>query len=185
MAKDFDPAFFSGACLSAGRTHRYILNRTWAPFHTPKAAVFIMLNPSTADEATDDPTIRRCTGFAQRLVSGCTGIQIINLFAVRSKDPKVLFTHSSPIGDQNDEAIQFVVQQALAINMPVIAAWGTECHASIRARAQFVFDNFLFQASERRGLFCLKYNGDGSPAHPLYLPNSIKLTHYSRGRNHA
>src|SRR5690606_18576726 len=83
--------------------YRYLLTRPIpAPFWKPDAgeAVFVMLNPSTADASEDDPTIRRCIGFAKEW--GCTGLTVANLYALRSTDPKGLWKHRDPVGPEND-----------------------------------------------------------------------------------
>lgn len=84
-----------GAVISDDGRYRYRLWRTWAP-ELPRMA-WIMLNPSTADAEVDDPTIRRCVGFAKR--EGCGGIEVVNLYAYRSTDPSVLGTVDEKHGD--------------------------------------------------------------------------------------
>lgn len=106
----------SGAIFSADRLYRYTLTRRWDG--RPMMA-WIGLNPSTADETEDDPTIRRCTGFAKAW--GYGGMVMLNLFAYRATDPKEMMCTAlirDPIGNpRNDELIQRVVwaETALAV----------------------------------------------------------------------
>jgi hypothetical protein len=154
-----------------GRTHaaefsddlayRYRLRRslTGDVLSAPeRPVVFVMLNPSTADATTDDPTIRKCVGYAQRW--GYTDILVANLFAVRSTDPSKLPTFADPVGPENDEVLQ-----SLPRGVPTICGWGRDKFARNRTK---VVAGLL-----RRPLLCLGVNGDGSPKHPLYLRGDI------------
>ena len=85
----------------SARVYRYLLTRRWG---TVPAMVWIMLNPSTADAFAEDPTIRRCLIFAHR--EGCGGLTVVNLFALRSTDPKALTRHPDPVGPANDTFIR-------------------------------------------------------------------------------
>jgi len=87
----------SGATFSTDRVYRYALWRVWDA--ALPSFVVIGLNPSTADETENDPTIRRCIGFAKR--EGCGGLVMLNLFAVRATDPRVMMAHPEPIGPDN------------------------------------------------------------------------------------
>ncbi len=91
----------SGATFSQCRTWRYALWRRWDSSKSP--LIVIGLNPSTADERQDDPTIRRCINLAKR--EGCGSYVMLNLFAFRARDPKVMKAHAEPIGPENDVAI--------------------------------------------------------------------------------
>src|SRR5450755_1416997 len=90
------------AVFSADRTYRYRLTRTWGS--SGSHAVWVMLNPSTADALADDPTIRRCTGFSRAL--GLDGLVVVNLFALRATEPRELRRHPEPAGPANDWFIQ-------------------------------------------------------------------------------
>ena len=104
------------AILSPDRQYRYLLSRIWNP---PKGfALFVCLNPSTADENTDDPTIRRCIRFAGSW--GYGGMKMVNLFALRSANPKALYSRDDPIGPENSKYIGIESETALV----TIAAWG-------------------------------------------------------------
>ena len=95
--------------------YRYLLTRRWG---LGPAALFVMLNPSTADDVDDDPTIRRCVGFARRWRLG--GLEVVNLYALRATDPRDLFAHRAPVGRDNDDAISDAVARAAHI----VVAWG-------------------------------------------------------------
>ena len=157
------PGTSSGTYLDAGARfsecgrYRYRLWRRWS--HDPGMALFVMLNPSTADGAQDDPTIRRCVAFAQRW--GCGALSVVNLFAFRSTDPAGLLTATDPVGPDNDEAIR----QAAADASLVVMAWGAHAMAAERGRQVLPM---------LRAPHYLKLNRDGSPAHPLYLRSDLQ-----------
>jgi len=140
----------SDALLSPCGTYRWWLSRTWG---AAAPMVFIGLNPSTADASLDDPTIRRCIGFARR--EGCGGLVMLNLFALRSTDPVLLYPAANPVGTDNDRHIR---ERAVGT---VVAAWGA--HPLAAARAKEV------QALLTVPLLCLGTTKDGSPRHPLYV----------------
>jgi hypothetical protein len=115
-----------------------------------------MLNPSTADEVQDDPTIRRCISFAKR--EGYTYMTVVNLFALRATNPKELLSHPDPVGPLNDQRIKEMIDEHK--NGAVVAAWGA--HPFAKKRAEEVKKKF--------GPFlCLGTSKNGSPRHPLYL----------------
>lgn len=142
-------------------TYRYVLTRkTKCPFRWVRRALFIMLNPSTADAIQDDPTIRRCISFAGR--EGCTDLTVVNLFALRATNPKELYGHPDPVGPLNDIRLA----EMIASHTFVIAAWGS--HAFAKDRAKHIIDKF--------GPFlCLGKTKDGSPRHPLYVKGNAEL----------
>jgi hypothetical protein len=146
----------SGATISACRLYRYVLWRRWGSGN--RSVVFIGLNPSTADEHTDDRTIRRCVGFGQSWEY--PSLTVVNLFALRSIDPAWLKRVSDPIGEQNDE---FILSQCLEAKL-VVAAWGY--HGDYLQRGTAV-SGLLTRAGIR--LYCLGCTKNGEPRHPLYL----------------
>jgi len=151
----------NGSVFNDLGTHRYLLTRSWASGGT---AVFVMLNPSTADAQMDDPTIRRCVGFARR--EGCGGLVVVNLFALRSTDPRALTVHPDPAGPENDAVI---LEWGLR-GGPVIAA----CSASGRLhRRNMTVTALLADAGVE--LWCLGRTADGSPRHPLYVRADASL----------
>lgn len=120
--------------------------------------MFVGLNPSTADETNDDPTIRRCIGFAKAW--GFSGLVMTNLFAFRATDPKDMKRAADPVGTENDETL---VKLAACCGL-VVAAWGA--HGSYRGRDREV-------RALLPNLHYLKLTKDGHPSHPLYLPGDL------------
>jgi hypothetical protein len=154
----------ASAIFNQERTHRYVLTRRWAD---AAPAVFIMLNPSTADAFQADPTVRRCLSFAKR--EGAGGLTVLNLFALRSTDPAALRTHSDPIGPLNDVFIRTYTDHAEL----VIAAWGV--HGQLNDRDQDVVEMLHGPTN----LLCLGVTKDGLPKHPLYVPGNAPLQTYT------
>lgn len=149
---------FQDAKISSDGKYRYSLVREWDK-ETPKV-LFIGLNPSTADEKTDDPTIRRCIGFAKKW--GYGGILVGNLFAIRSTDPALIRKESDPIGSENDASLHEMVKLAKL----VVAAWGNHggyLHRSAVVRACIP------------NMKCFAKNKTGEPKHPLYVSENQPL----------
>lgn len=157
----------ASATFDQDRIYRYALTRTWDTDRP--VATFIMLNPSTADAFKLDPTIRRCIGFARAW--GCGGLVVVNLFGLRSTDPKGLYTHPDPVGVANDEVI---ADQLAAAAGPVVAAWGA--HGVHLNRCGQV--GALVQQCGR-SLLCLGVTNAGQPRHPLYVPGARPAVDYS------
>lgn len=147
----------AGAQISTCGTYRYTLDRVWNA--SLPTAVFIMLNPSTADASIDDPTIRRCINFAKR--EGCGGLTVVNLYALRATDPAELHTHPAPVGSKNS-----MWTCAVLCNDPglVLVAWGAHPLAPVRA-------GYAAHAIAAHGLtpMCLGTTKSGAPRHPLYV----------------
>lgn len=101
--------------------YRYTLTRGDAP-----RLCFVMLNPSTADATLDDPTIRRCLGYAKR--EGCAGLEVLNLYALRATNPADLWKHHDPVGPDNDRELYWAASRY----MRMVAAWGGKCKALSR-----------------------------------------------------
>ncbi|MEO8632426.1 MAG: DUF1643 domain-containing protein, partial [Chloroflexota bacterium] len=114
----------TGAVFSGDRRYRYRLWRRWE-LSRPLIA-FCMLNPSTADERSDDPTIRRCIGFARDW--GYGGVEIVNVFALRATDPRELRRLRDPVGPRNDSYVLDAAERAAS----VVIAWGA--HGAFRSR---------------------------------------------------
>jgi hypothetical protein len=152
----------AGAVFSPCFTYRYRLWREWAwpkeIGRTPRFALFIMLNPSKADEEVLDPTVRRCVKFARAW--GFDGLEVCNLFALRSTDPKPLYTVDDPVGPDND---RIILERAAAASL-VVLAWGN--HGRLNARGKVVRE-LLFGALIQPKWFRLTKHGE--PEHPLYL----------------
>lgn len=166
----------SDAYLSADGVYRYRLWRHWGD-GCMGVVTFLMLNPSTADGHVDDPTIRKCVGFARRW--RCHGIRVVNLFALRSAKPRGLLDHVDPFGQDNDEHLRAVLRQRRASDTPadlIVCAWGSCGNAAVkrlvRTRLDDLRDRDVFG---RRELHCLGRAEDGSPRHPLMLAYETPL----------
>lgn len=144
----------TNATLSECRKYRYALWRTWDD--SKPYVVFIGLNPSTANETEDDPTIRRCIGFAKKW--GYGGLCMVNLFAFRATQPSDMIASSDPVGTDNDSYIKKLAEGAGV----VIAAWGND--GVYLGRSKEI-------VSMLPDMMCLKMNKTGEPAHPLYQPS--------------
>ncbi len=155
------------AFFSEDRRFRYILQRHVENLmaENSRILVFIGLNPSTADELVDDPTIRRLLGYAER--NGFTKLYVGNLFAYRATDPKDLRKAEFPGADrQNNECLKEMVRVASS----VLCGWGTMGKHNDR-------DLEVMQMIGDKAV-CLKVNSDGTPAHPLYLRKDLPMVKY-------
>lgn len=142
--------------------YRYTLYRRWATERELYSLPIVMLNPSTADEQKDDPTIRRCIDFATR--EGFGGIHVTNLFAARATNPDELREFLDPEGPDNAAALRGVAQAAAQYGVPILCAWGA--HPMAAARQPVVLDILgSFMAST----VCLGTTVGGYPRHPLYV----------------
>lgn len=152
------------ACFTDDMKYRYWLKRIWDP--EKPMVLFIMLNPSTADAEHDDPTIKRCIGFAKAW--GYGSIWVVNLFAFRATNPKYLWKEKDPKGKHNYCTIEGAVGKCDL----VIAAWGAiDTHYDhIKEVCKIV--------TCKKDLHCISLTKDGKPAHPLYLARDLKPTVY-------
>ncbi len=150
----------SGAIVDSTEVYRYALWRVWDE-SLPRLG-FIMLNPSTADATGDDPTIRRCIGFARALHFGA--VDVVNLFAYRATDPARLAQVGDPIGPENDHYIL----QAAGHSTKLVAAWG--CRGELLGR-----DAAVRHLLQHMTLYCLGLTQNGYPHHPLYLRADARL----------
>lgn len=153
--------------FSPCRLYRYTLWREWDMANTSYLMV-IGLNPSTADESKDDPTIRKCIGFAKRW--GFGALCMTNLFAWRDTDPAKMKKVPNPVGIDNHH---HVLQCAADAGM-VLAAWGV--HGKHQNQDLNVRQ---WVASAGKMLHCLRPTKDGSPGHLLYIPYEEKPQIYS------
>jgi hypothetical protein len=126
---------------------------------------FIGLNPSTADETEDDPTIRRCIGFAKRW--GFDGMCMLNLFALRATDPNEMKRHPDPVGPDNDECLR----RGVHLFSKTVACWGV--HGSHRNRHYGILGLFGLAQLWHLGLTQAK-----QPKHPLYLRSDTNLVRW-------
>lgn len=142
--------------FSPCRTYRYVLWRIWGG--STGYAMFIGLNPSTADETTNDPTVRRCIAYAKYW--GYSGLCMTNLFAYRATDPAEMRRAVDPVGPDNNDWLR----DAGSLASVIVAAWG--CHGRHHGRDLVVRQMFP-------QLTYLRLTKDGHPAHPLYLPKTL------------
>lgn len=157
-----------GAVLSVSGVYRYLLWREWRS-GGPKAW-FVMLNPSTADAEKDDPTIRRCIGFAKSF--GYGGLAVTNLFAFRATSPADLIKVNWPFGSENMDCHRALCNSS-HVSGP-ICAWG----------AKGIYKNagpslIRFFKENAPDIFYLDVTKNGQPKHPLYLKKTMQLKrHY-------
>jgi hypothetical protein len=146
----------SDAGFSSDKVYRYWLRRVWD--RSKPLAVFVLLNPSTADAFKNDPTAARCEAYARRW--GCGGYVIVNLFALRSTDPAGLYTHDDPVGPEADRYLRLFAKDAHYL----VCGWGNR--GTFRERAAAVLKLLGDVGAEP---LCLQMTGTGQPQHPLYL----------------
>jgi len=138
---------------------RYRLTRHWDP-QLNRRLVFVLLNPSIADSVIDDPTIRRCLHFARQSWFG--GIEVVNLFALRTTQPARLKAAEDPVGPHNWRTWAGVLDH----HKEVVFGWGAS--RDIDKEEQIDRLRKLCLARHVRPT-CLGVTKDGSPKHPLYL----------------
>lgn len=142
-------------------TYRYRLSRVWD--RSAPRVCWILLNPSTATQLSDDPTITRVTGFSRRW--GFGSAVVVNLFALRSTDPSAIRRSADPVGPDNDAAIVEAVTSADAL----VVAWGNHgstINPTSGSPRHLEALALLTAASDTR---CLGLTDHGQPRHPLYL----------------
>jgi hypothetical protein len=162
----------NAAVISSCGRFRYLLTRHIGAGKT--VATFIMLNPSTADAFFDDPTIRKCRGFARRWE--CGTLRVINLFAVRATDPAAVRLAHDPVGPENMNWVNLVVSASVAEPHrlgPVVCAWGINGTFMDQDVSMFSQLNCLGILPAALGV-----TTHGHPRHPLYVPYSAKLMPY-------
>lgn len=158
----------SSAEFSEDKKYRYWLERIWKDDGgLINILNFIMLNPSTADVMQDDNSVRKCTNIAHR--EGYEGVRILNLFAIRSTDPKLLYESDRPIGPKNDDILTRFIN-----HNDNVLAWGN--HGKHLGRDKIVLSMFRYGWPGK--IYCLDINKTGSPKHPLYVRNNIELKPY-------
>ena len=145
------------ARFSACRQYRYALWRIWNA--SEPHVLFIGLNPSTADETGDDPTLTRCINYAASW--GYGGVCMANLFAFCANRPEAMLAAADPVGPGNDGWLARLSAKAGL----VVAAWGNT--GGYRGRSGQV-------RALLPDLYCLKLNRSGEPAHPLYQKAALR-----------
>jgi len=159
------PNVEGSAVFSECGRYRYVLTRTWSDLpDVARTLVVVGLNPSTATELVDDPTLRRCQHFARR--EGFVRLYMLNLFAFRATDPRELkrCEPHARVGADNDE----VLRGFLNSGSKVVAAWGDAKWPFVLHRAGTVV-----RMADR--FWCLGRTKGGAPRHPLYVRGDTPL----------
>lgn len=157
-----------GAELSPCGIYRYTLTREW---EDGRCIAWLMFNPSTADATEDDATIRKCVGFSKRW--GYGRMIVVNLYAVRSRDPKAVARMVNPEGPLNN----YWTREALKESRELICAWGCAQHMpGIGGR---INDVMAIARNEEVSTFCLGQRRDYHPRHPLMLAYSTERSPYT------
>lgn len=150
------------AVHNGDRTRRYALHRRWAP--GPRV-LWVLLNPSTADEKHNDPTIKKCISYSQKW--GFGGLVMVNIFSLKATDPKDLKASSDPGDGEESNSYLLRYAEEIASEGGVILC-GMGAHASHRGRGRAVVDML-----NRYPLHYLVLTDSGIPGHPLYLPGNL------------
>lgn len=152
---------FKGAYFSPDRVYRYTLWRNWWLWDREplKFVAFIGLNPSTADETQNDPTVTRCINYARHW--GFDGMVMLNIFGYRATDPREMKKHPEPIGEENN----LIIIEICIIASMVVCCWGN--HGAHNNRADKVLQ-FLGNKNIKN-VYHLGLTKQGQPKHPLYL----------------
>lgn len=162
------PDIIKTARISPCHFYRYKLTRYWGG---GTFMSFVMLNPSTADASNDDPTIRRCMGFARR--EGAGGIVVGSLFAFRATSPADMKAAADPFGPGNELALREIARAAVIGGRPVVCAWGA--HGDEFGTNLLAMGIFQQEGAE---MACLGKTAAGHPRHPLYVKGDQPLVPY-------
>ncbi|MBA7658592.1 hypothetical protein ES703_66551 [subsurface metagenome] len=154
---------FSGAVFDQHRAYRFVLWRFWKD--APRV-LFVGLNPSTANELENDPTIRRCLGFADKW--GYGGMYFCNLYSYVSTEPRLLSSEEA-LHAANIPAITM----AKSLSVLAIAAWGDGVELVENGKSVAEHIRKLIEPS-----LCFGLTQKGNPKHPLYLPSEAELVDY-------
>lgn len=160
------------AVFSSCRKYRYVLSRRVAQRTSRRlVAAFVGLNPSTADAFRDDPTIRRCYGFA--FDWGCSDFWMLNLFGYRATAPAAMKNQADPDGSHNSLYVRTYTETADI----VVCCWGANVDNWLSTA------DLLLRARNVRGeLRCLGRSSSGQPRHPLMLPRATQLESFALPR---
>lgn len=168
------PDYTKGAVISADGKYRYYLERRWIGERPNDTLGFLMLNPSSADSNIDDPTIRRCVGFAHRM--GYSGIAVVNLMAYRATKPKNLPESQEAIGPLRN---YYYNRIGVFHCSRVVCAWGGKLPATFTefdmGQALMAIGVDMLSVSDSGRFQCFGYCSNGAPRHPLMLPNDAQL----------
>ena len=155
----------TGAEFDSTGCYRYLLWRSWD--EQAGRVGFVMLNPSRANAIVNDPTLRRCLGFARSW--GYGALEVVNLFAYCTAQPAALRQVSDPIGQENDRYLRALGQRVDHI----VFAWGNGGALQSRDRAVMAL------LGEHNLIYCLGTTKLGQPKHPLYLRCDVQLSLYT------
>jgi hypothetical protein len=167
------------AVFSPDSAYRYALRRPLVEEHDQLSLrpggkgrlLVVCLNPSTADEHRDDPTVARLTRWARD--RDFRELVVANIFALRATDPREMRAHPEPVGELNDRWLRKLAEDADVI----VAAWGSHGEHLERGRRVFRMlggPNFA-PAKDLRPVFCFELTKGGHPRHPLYLRRDVEL----------
>ena len=162
----------TGASLSHDMVYRYSLWRQWGDGVPSKRMVFLMFNPSIADSLHDDPTIRRCVGYADR--EGCTYLEVVNLFAYRATNPTDLVrAYKDGVNIIGSSNMEYVHKAVSAADVTVLA-WGANADRlpdpfSNSRKPTLVGDVRTMLWLTKKPVYCLGITASGQPLHPLRL----------------
>jgi hypothetical protein len=161
-----------GAHLSVCGRYRYVLWRCWDT-SLPRV-MFVMLNPSTADAIDDDPTIRRCVGFARSW--GMGSVWVCNLYPWRATNPRDLPSGPEVHGEVASGLYvnDIFIKDTATRSTKIIVAWGTKI-GPCETQPKHVMDLLEFRQVETLGL-----SKTGQPLHPLFRPGDTIPMRYHR-----
>ncbi|MEM0953299.1 MAG: DUF1643 domain-containing protein [Pseudomonadota bacterium] len=162
--------YTDGAAISDCGQYRYWLERGWDTRRGIGTVVFVGLNPSTADASQDDPTIRRCKGFAKSW--GYAGLVMLNLFAYRATDPAEMKAAADPVGPECDAYIEHIMKHVHIWD--VVCCWGA--HGGYQDRDVEVV---ALLRDLKANLYHLGLTQGGNPKHPLYLRKDTPMTRWN------
>ena len=169
-----DRLFAQSAVFDENRIHRYFLRRwTGLGMDTSRNLTFLMLNPSTADEHHDDPTIKKCLYFAKAWGYGY--MNVVNLSPYRATDPAALKARG-PDPEDVAHTNRIYVSMVAAASTTFVAAYGL--HGNLEGRADRMMDML---ERENVKVYCLGVSKEGLPLHPVRLAHKTTLQEYRRG----
>ncbi len=171
FATNDSPPMKSGAVISECGLYRYRLWRVWEELQP--IMVFVMQNPSTADANDDDPTIRKCIGFARKSSFG--GIMVMNVFAYRATDEREMLNVADPIGPENEKHLLAARQCSLLTRL--VVAWGNRFGPKKKSLFRSAYCNAACILIGQ-GPCCLGTTKSGDPKHPLFVPYSAPLVRW-------
>lgn len=157
----------AGAEFDVTGRYRYLLWRSWD--EQAARVGFVMLNPSRADAVMNDPTIRRCLGFAQSW--GFGALEVVNLFAYCTAKRRELRQVADPVGRENDRYLATLPQRVNTL----ILAWGNDGGLQARDRAVVALWD------DQTPVYCLGTTRLGQPKHPLYLRRNAQPVPWFQG----